>query len=66
MTNDEQDLARLVSQARDEQAAVADLEGCVQRLRRARAAQSRLATLPAEQLRVVLQRGRADVEAGPA
>ena len=55
-------LAALVRQARDEDAAVADLEGCLQRLRRARAAQSALAHLPAEQLRAVLQVRRTDLD----
>lgn len=48
------DLARLVREARDEDSAVADLEGCVQRLGRARAAKAALAALPPEQLRAVL------------
>lgn len=55
------DLARLVRDARDEDAAVAALEGCMQRLRRARDAKTALATLPAEQLRVALQMRRVEL-----
>jgi hypothetical protein len=60
------DLARLVREARDEDAAVAELEGCVQRLRRAREAQTTLATLPAEQLRAALRMRRGDLGGGVA
>ncbi|MEO3936749.1 hypothetical protein V3N99_08310 [Dermatophilaceae bacterium Soc4.6] len=63
---DDHDLARLVREARDEDAAVADIEGCRARLQRARAAQSALAALPAEQLRTALRMRRADLDAGPA
>jgi thioredoxin-like negative regulator of GroEL len=61
---DEMELARLVRAARDEDAAVADLEACLGRLHRARAAQSALAALPADQLRTALTRRRADLQAG--
>ena len=60
------DLARLVREAHDEDAAVADLDGCLQRLRRARQAQTVLATLPADQLRAVLQMRRRDLGGDPA
>jgi len=63
---DNDELARLLREARDEDAAVADLEGCLQRLHRARDAKSALATLPAEQLRTALQMRRADLGSGPA
>ena len=58
------DLARLVREARDEEAAVADLEGCLARLHRARAAQTALALLPAEQLRAALRLRRAELDRG--
>jgi len=58
---DNPDLARLVREARDEDAAVSDLEGCVQRIRRAREAKTALAGLPAEQLRAVLEMRRLDL-----
>lgn len=61
---DTDDLARLVREARDEDAAVADLEGCLLRLRRARAAKTTLAGLPAEQLRSALRLRRADLGGG--
>ena len=51
---DEPDLDRLLLEAGDEASAVADLESCVGRLVRSRAAQTRLAVLPAEQLRAAL------------
>lgn len=60
MTQD--DLTRLVREARDEDAAVVELEGCVRRLQRARQARTELAALPAEQLRNVLRLRRADLE----
>jgi hypothetical protein len=60
------DLARLVREARDEDAAVAELEGCVQRLRRAREAKTTLATLPAEQLRAALQLRRVELGGSPS
>ena len=50
----------------DEDAAVADLEGCVQRLQRARQAKTTLAHLPADQLRTVLQMRRRDLGGDPA
>lgn len=55
------DLARLVREARDEDAAVADIEGCLDRLRRARQARAVLAGLPAEQLRTALRMRRAEL-----
>ena len=58
------DLARLVHEARDEDAAVVDLQGCLRRLHRARAAKTALALLPAEQLRDVLRLRRADLDGG--
>lgn len=59
------DLARLVHEARDEDAAVAELEGCLRRLRRARAAQTTLATLPPEQLRAALRIRRLELGSDP-
>ena len=47
MTVTDNDLERLVREAHDEDAAVADLEGCLQRLQRARQAKTTLAHLPA-------------------
>ena len=55
------DLERLVREARDEDAAMADLEGCVQRLMRARDAKTALAGLPAEQLRAALRMRRTEL-----
>lgn len=60
------DLARLVREARDEDSAVADLQGCVSRIARARAAKAALASLPAEQLREVLRMGRAELRTSGA
>lgn len=62
--NRDPDLYRLVREARDQDAALAELQGCVQRLRRARAAQTALARLPADQLRAVLQSLRAELGGG--
>lgn len=59
------DLARLVREARDEDAAVVDLEGCLRRLHRAPAAQTVLGRLPAEQLRDALLPRRADLTREP-
>lgn len=66
VTETDDELARLVREARDEDAAVAALEGCLQRLRQARAARTALAGLPAEQLRTALRLRRTDLERGPA
>ena len=55
------DLERLVREARDEDAAMADLEGCVQRLMRARDAKTALAGLPADQLRAALRMRRTEL-----
>ncbi len=66
MTVTDNDLERLVREAHDEDAAVADLEGCLQRLQRARQAQTTLAHLPADQLRAVLQMRRRDLGGDPA
>ncbi len=63
---EDNELARLVREARDEDAAVAALEGCLQRLHRTRAAKTTLTGLPAEQLRTVLQIRRADLDGGGA
>ena len=63
---DEPDLDRLLLEAGDEAAAVADLESCVGRLVRSRAAQTKLAVLPAEQLRAALSRRRGQLEGGRA
>ena len=52
---DEVERARLVREARDEGAAVADLEAAAARLQRARAAQRALSRLPGEQLRAALR-----------
>ena len=57
------ELARLVHHARDEDCAVMDLQDCLERLTRARAAKVTLAALPPEQLRQVL-RMRRDPGAG--
>jgi hypothetical protein len=66
MTVTDNDLERLVREAHDEDAAVADLEGCLQRLQRARQAKTTLAHLPADQLRTVLQLRRRDLGGDPA
>jgi hypothetical protein len=63
-SDDDRDLSGLVAAARDEDAAVATLQEGFERLRRARAAQSQLATLPAEQLRKLLAQRRADLGGG--
>lgn len=55
---DDLDLARLVREAHDEAAALAGLEDNLDRLRRARAAQTALAGLPADQLREALRMRR--------
>ena len=65
MTVTDNDLERLVREAHDEDAAVADLEGCLQRLQRARQAKTTLAHLPADQLRTVLQMRRRDLGGNP-
>ena len=62
--NRDPDLYRLVREARDQDAALAELQGCVQRLRRARAAQTAPARLPADQLRAGLQSLRAELGGG--
>lgn len=59
--SDDIELARLLRDARDEAAAVAGLEACVDRLRRARDAQAALASLPADQLRAALRLRRTDL-----
>ena len=59
---DDPELTRLLREARDEAAAMAGLEENVDRLRRARAAQTVLAGLPPEQLRAALRMRRADLE----
>lgn len=61
---DDLELARLVREAHDEAAAVAGLEDSLDRLRRARAAQTALAALPAERLREALRLRRAAVAGG--
>jgi len=63
VTND-LELQRLLHEAHDEAAAVAGLEDSLERLRRARAAQSALAGLPAEQLREALRMRRAALAGG--
>jgi len=66
MTVTEQpDVERLVREARDEDAAIADLEGCMRRLLRARDAKTALAGLPAEQLRAALHLRRTELEGNP-
>ena len=62
---DNPDLERLVREARDEDAAMAELEGCVQRLLRARDAKTALAGLPGEQLRAALQMRRIELARKP-
>jgi hypothetical protein len=62
---DNPDLERLVREARDEDAAMAELEGCVQRLLRARDAKTALAGLPAEQLRAALHMRRIELARKP-
>jgi len=59
------DLERLVREARDEDAAMAELEGCVRRLLRARDAKTALAGLPADQLRAALQLRRIELARKP-
>lgn len=59
--SDDQDLVRLVREAHDEAAALAGLEDNLDRLRRARAAQTALAGLPADQLREALRMRRDNV-----
>lgn len=59
--SDDLDLARLVREAHDEAAALAGLEDNLDRLRRARAAQTALAGLPADQLREALRLRRHDL-----
>jgi len=54
-----------VREARDEDAAIADLEGCMRRLLRARDAKTALAGLPAEQLRAALHLRRTELEGNP-
>jgi len=61
---DDPELERLLREANDEAAAVAGLEESLGRLRRARAAQTALAVLPAEQLRAALRMRRADLGGG--
>jgi len=61
---DDLELARLVREAHDEAAAVAGLEDSLDRLRRARAAQTALAALPAERLREALRLRRAAAAGG--
>ncbi len=62
MGSDGVDLARLVREARDEGAAVADLEAAASRLQRAWAAQRALGALPGDQLREVLRLQRGATE----
>lgn len=61
---DDLELQRLLREAHDEAAVVAGLEDSLERLRRARAAQTALAGLPAEQLRVALRMRRAALAGG--
>jgi UDP-N-acetylmuramyl tripeptide synthase len=61
---DDLELQRLLREAHDEGAAVADLEDSLERLRRARAAQTALAVLPAEQLREALRMRRTALAGG--
>ena len=61
---DDPELTRLLREAHDEVAALAGLEESVDRLRRAHAAQTALAGLPAEKLRAALRMRRADLEGG--
>jgi hypothetical protein len=62
--SDDAELERLLRDAHDEDAAVADLDGCVARLLRAREAKIALSRLSAEELRTVLQMRRATLETG--
>lgn len=66
MTVTDNDLERLVREAHDEDAAVADLEGCLQRLHELRQVKTTLAHLPADQLRTVLRMRRRDLGGDPA
>ncbi|MBU4215907.1 MAG: hypothetical protein KJ792_14800 [Actinobacteria bacterium] len=61
---DDLELQRLLREAHDEAAVVAGLEDSLERLRRARAAQTALACLPAEQLRVALRMRRTALAGG--
>ena len=61
---DDLELQRLLHEAHDEAAAVAGLEDSLERLRRARAAQTALAGLPAEQLREALRMRRTALASG--
>jgi hypothetical protein len=61
---DDLELRRLLHEAHDEAAAVAGLEDNLARLRRARAAQTALAGLPAEQLREALRMRRIALAGG--
>ncbi|NMR21624.1 hypothetical protein [Cellulomonas fimi] len=61
---DDLELQRLLHEAHDEAAAVAGLEDSLERLRRARAAQTTLAGLPAEQLREALRMRRTALAGG--
>lgn len=61
---DDLELQRLLREAHDEAAAVAGLEDNLERLRRAWAAQTALAGLPAEQLREALAMRRAALAGG--
>ncbi|HEX5333139.1 MAG TPA: hypothetical protein VFW79_10900 [Cellulomonas sp.] len=61
---DDLELQRLQREAHDEAAAVAGLEDSLERPRRARAAQTALAGLPAEQLRQALRMRRAALAGG--
>jgi len=61
---DDLELQRLLREAHDESAAVAGLEDSLERLRRARAAQTALAGLPAEQLREALRMRRTALAGG--
>lgn len=61
---DDLELQRLLREAHDEAAAVAGLEDSLERLRRARAAQTALAGLPAEQLREALRMRRTALACG--
>ena len=61
---DDLELQRLLREAHDEGAAVAGLEDSLERLRRARAAQTALVGLPAEQLRKALRMHRTALAGG--
>jgi thioredoxin-like negative regulator of GroEL len=58
------EVQRLLREAGGEEAAVAGLRECVDRLERARAAKTALAALPADELRAALRLRRADLETG--